>query len=200
MAQLKFISDLHFGHKNVMAYDNREFRSVEEHDQFLIDQWNSAVDIDDDVWLLGDISWHNATKTLEILRALNGNKHLCIGNHDIKFLRNADIRNEFVEIVHYKEIALPGDTGVVLSHYPIPCFNKHYYGWRHLYGHVHNSFEWHMMENIRYQMEALYSKPCNMINVGCMMPYMNYKPRTLEDVESRYAAYKNMLQTESEAL
>lgn len=190
MGQLKFISDLHFGHKNVLAYDNREFESVEAHDQYLIERWNAAVDIDDEVWILGDISWHNATKTLEILRSLNGHKHLCIGNHDTKFLRNADIRKEFVEIVYYKEISLPGDTGVVLSHYPISCFNKHFYGWRHLYGHVHSTFEWNMIENFRYQMEALYSKPCNMINAGCMMPYMDYEPRTLEDIEERYMAFK----------
>ena len=182
MGKTFYIADLHFGHKNCLAYDNREFPSIEEHDEYLISRWNSVVGIDDDVWILGDISWHNATKTLKIFNRLNGTKHLCIGNHDSRLLRNQDIRKLFIEIVDYKEIQLTDKIGVVLSHYPIPCFNKHYYGWYHFYGHVHTSFEWNMMKQVKYEMEALYDKPCNMYNVGCMVPYMNYTPKTFEDI------------------
>ncbi len=179
---LRFIADLHFGHKNCLAYDNREFKSIEEHDEALIDNWNSVVDIDDDVWILGDISWHPAMRTVELLKRLNGVKHLCIGNHDKKLLRNSDVRRQFVEIIDYKEIQIDDRLGVVLSHYPIPCFNHHYYGWYHLYGHVHTSFEWNMMKQVKYEMEALYDKPCRMFNVGCMVPGMYYKPRTIEEI------------------
>ncbi len=179
---LRFIADLHFGHKNCLAYDNREFKSIEEHDEALIDNWNSVVDIDDDVWILGDISWHPAMRTVELLKRLNGVKHLCIGNHDKKLLRNSDVRRQFVEIIDYKEIQIDDRLGVVLSHYPIPCFNHHYYGWYHLYGHVHTSFEWNMMKQVKYEMEALYDKPCRMFNVGCMVPGMDYKPRTIEEI------------------
>ena len=31
-------------------------------------------------------------------------------------------------------------------------------------------------------MTALYDKPCNMWNVGCMKDYMDYTPRTLEEI------------------
>ena len=182
-----YISDLHFGHKNILSFDNRPFKNIEEHDKALIDKWNEVVGIDDDVWILGDFSWHNATKTIEIFEQLNGNKHLCIGNHDKKLLKNKDVRDLFVEIVDYKEIQISNECGVVLSHYPIPCFNNHYYGWYHLYGHVHNSFEWNMMERIKYEMESLYDKDCHMYNVGCMMAYMAYRPRTLEEIIRVYA-------------
>ncbi len=177
-----FISDLHFGHKNCLAYDNREFKSIEEHDEFLIQKWNETVGIHDDVWILGDISWYPSTKTIEIFSRLNGIKHLCVGNHDKKLLRNPDLRKLFVEIVDYKEIELDEGKGIVLCHYPIPCYNRHYYGWYHLYGHVHTSFEWNMMKQIQYEMEALYDKPSNMFNVGCMVPGMDYTPRTLEEI------------------
>lgn len=177
-----FIADLHFGHKNVLSYDNRPFTTVEENDQALIYNWNCAVGITDDVWILGDISWYPATKTIEIFNQLNGNKHLCVGNHDTKLLRNRDVQKLFVEIVDYKEIQLDSKNGIILSHYPIPCFKNHYYGWVHLYGHVHNSFEWNMMEHVKLEMEQLYDLPCKMYNVGCMIPYMDFTPRTLEQI------------------
>ena len=138
MGKMFFISDLHFGHKNCLAFDNRPFKDIEEHDSMLIRMWNNVVGIDDDVWILGDISWHNATKTIEIFKQLNGIKHLCRGNHDSKLLRNKQVQELFVEICDYKEIQLDNKYGIVLSHYPIPCYNHHYYGWYHLYGHVHD--------------------------------------------------------------
>ena len=181
MGKTFFISDLHFGHKNILAFDNREFPSIEAHDEALIHNWNEAVGIDDDVWILGDISWHGPMKTVEILKRLNGVKHLCIGNHDYKLLRNQDVRACFAEITPYREIEVDG-WGIVLCHYPIPCYNKHFYGWIHLYGHVHNSMEWNMMKQVQYQMRALYDYPCHMYNVGCMIPYMGYTPRTLQEI------------------
>lgn len=134
------------------------------------------------MWILGDISWYNATKTVAVFNELNGIKHLCVGNHDKKLLRNREVQNLFTEIVDYKEIQTDSDSGIVLSHYPIPCFNHHYYGWYHLYGHVHNSWEWNIMKQVKYQMEELYKVPCNMFNIGCMIPGIDYTPRTLEEI------------------
>lgn len=165
-----------------MAYDNREFPNIEKHDQALIELWNSAVGVDDDVWVLGDISWHGPMKTIEIFKQLNGTKFLCAGNHDKKLLKNRDVQALFAEIVNYKELQPMNDTGVVLCHYPIPCYNHHYNGWIHLYGHVHNSFEWNIMKQVQYQMRELYQKPSRMYNVGCMIPGMDYTPRTLDEI------------------
>lgn len=177
-----FISDLHFGHKNVLSFDNRPFRTIEEHDRALVSNWNHTVSDSDRVYLLGDISWHNPQKTIEIVKSLNGEKHLIAGNHDKKAVKNSVFRSLFEEITDYKELPLPDGTGVVLCHYPVPCFNNHYHGWYHLYGHVHNSFEWNMMERVKYEMSELYDKPCLMFNVGAMVPYMDYTPRTLEEI------------------
>ena len=35
---------------------------------------------------------------------------------------------------------------------------------------------------MNYFISDLYDKPCNMWNVGCMKGYMNYTPRTLEEI------------------
>ena len=186
-----FISDLHFGHKNCLAFDNRPFNTIEEHDEYLINAWNEAVGIDDDVYILGDISWHNNSRTIEIFKQLNGRKHLIKGNHDGGLLKNATLRSLFVEITDYKELDISNGKSIVLSHYPIPCFKNHFYGWYHLYGHVHTSFEWNMMETVKRQMTELYDKKCEMYNVGAMIPYINYQPRTLEEIIERSKAYEH---------
>ena len=43
-----------------------------------------------------------------------------------------------------------------------------------------------MMEHFRKEMIELYDKQCNMYNVGCMMPWMNYTPRTLDEIINLY--------------
>lgn len=62
-----FTSDLHFGHRNVIRFDNRPFSSVEEMDAALIERWNQKVSNEDAVYVLGDLSWHGDQKTCEIL-------------------------------------------------------------------------------------------------------------------------------------
>ena len=177
-----FIADTHFGHQNVLAFDNRKFKTIEEHDNTLIDNWNNAVGIDDEIFILGDISWHNATKTIEIVKSLNGVKHLIVGNHDKKLLKNRELQSLFVEITDYKELSLPDGKGIVLCHYPIPCFNHHYYGWYHLYGHVHATKEYSIVLKAQQDLIDGMGLPCNMYNVCCMLDYMNYTPRTLDEI------------------
>lgn len=184
MGRTFFIGDLHqhFGHKNVLSYDNRPFKDINSHDESLIFNWNSVVDDEDEAWICGDISWYDASKTYELLSRLKGRKKLCRGNHDTKILKDKRIRDLFEEICDYKEIRLENGLGIVLCHYPIPCFKNHFYGWIHFYAHVHNSFEYLMMERVKAEMTDLYDTKCLMFNVGCMMPYMNYCPRTAEQI------------------
>lgn len=51
-----YISDLHIGHTNALAFDARPFKTIEENDETIKNNWNSVVGLDDDVYLLGDIS------------------------------------------------------------------------------------------------------------------------------------------------
>lgn len=180
-----FLADPHLGHTNVLRFDNRPFDNIEQHDQCIINNWNLKVRDNDEVYVLGDISWYDVPKTAEIYENLKGKKHLILGNHDRKYGRSTELRKVFIEITDYKEINVD-NRDLILSHYPIPCFNKHFYGAYHFYGHVHNSKEWMMMEEVRQEMIKRLEKPCNMINVGVMMPYMNYIPRTFEEIAKGY--------------
>nr|DAQ07293.1 MAG TPA: metallophosphatase domain protein [Caudoviricetes sp.] len=177
-----YIADLHFGHRNVLAFDNRPFFTVEDNDESLINDWNSVVGMEDDVYILGDISWHNSTETIKIFKRLNGNKHLIRGNHDPKVLKNPKLQELFVEITDYKEITFDDGKGLVLCHYPILAFKNHYHNWIHLYGHVHNTWEYELIEKTRKWSIEISGKPCRMYNVGCMMPWMDYTPRTLTEI------------------
>lgn len=189
MGDIRFISDLHFGHGNIIKYDKRPFSNVEEHNSALIERWQE-VKPNDDVWILGDISWYNVDRTVEIFQQLPGRKHLCVGNHDHSLLKSNRLTSQFVEICDYKELKDQTYGGIILSHYPMPFFNRHFYGWVHLYGHVHNTFEWKLAEQYRKEIETEYGHNCEMINVGCMMPWMDYTPRTIEEIMSGYKEWR----------
>lgn len=73
-----FIADIHFGH--VKAANLRGFEDVDEHDNWIIDQWNSKVTKYDMTFVLGDVTLNK--KYLPLMDKLNGNKKLVMGNHD----------------------------------------------------------------------------------------------------------------------
>ena len=182
-----YIADWHYNHANILSYDNRPFKTVEEMDAALVERWNATVTSADTVYVLGDMFWGGETKAVPVLDSLNGKKILIKGNHDR--CKNTEFRKRFDPISGYLEIT-DGDRHVVLCHYPMPCFKNHFHGWYHLYGHVHNSFEANMMEHDRMLLEDLYCRKCNMFNVGAMMPWMDYTPRTLDEIERRSSAHR----------
>lgn len=79
------ISDLHLGHEGILKYRN-QFKTIEEHDNFIIDNWNKVVTPQDKVYVLGDVCWKK--KDLEKIKLLNGKKILIAGNHDILGAKN----------------------------------------------------------------------------------------------------------------
>lgn len=183
-----YCADLHFGHSNVLSLDGRPFETIDECDNVIINNWNETVGLDDDVYILGDLSWYNSTKTIDIFDKLNGSLHLIRGNHDTKVLKNKKFRDMFVEITDYKEITFDDGKGLVLSHYPMLTFKNHYYGWWHFFGHVHNTWENDLVNNAIEQSIKMSGRPLNMVNVGIMMPIMEYRPKTFTEIVS---AHKN---------
>lgn len=174
-----YISDWHYGHKNCIAFDNRPFFTLEEMNRALIDNWNNRVGPGDVVYILGDMFWCKSTEAIPVMDELNGTKILIKGNHDR--VNDSKFAEKFSKVCDYLEVK-DGDNHIVLSHYPIPCFKNHYHGWHHFYGHVHSSYEFNMMEYQKFLMEELYQKPCKMFNVGAMMPWVDYTPRTFDEI------------------
>ena len=117
MSGLFFISDTHFGHKNIINFKDscgkpvRDFDSVEEMDELMVKNWNEDIKPRDRVYHLGDVVINR--KALPILDRLNGRKVLVKGNHDIFKLR--DYVKYFDDIRAYK--VMP-KLGIICSHIP----------------------------------------------------------------------------------
>ena len=77
-----FISDLHLGHHNVLKFDGRPFKDVQEMHVNLIKNWNSVVGDDDIVYNLGDLSFGNDELSKWFLYSVKGKIHHIMGNHD----------------------------------------------------------------------------------------------------------------------
>lgn len=114
--QTFFTSDLHLGHKNVIALCERPFHSLEDMHSILIANWNRVVKKDDLVWVLGDFSFSSSTVTKQYLSELQGRKILVQGNHD-KGGPLAYLAAGFELVLQRATIKLSGRT-VHLSHYP----------------------------------------------------------------------------------
>lgn len=131
MSKVFFISDLHFYHKNILKFsgDWRDGETVPEHDEFLVAKINSRVNKNDKLFILGDVVWRK--EDLSIIKRLNGQKELIIGNHDEhpieEYLKYFDKVHGFYK---YK--------GFWLSHCPIHPDELR--GGKNIHGHVHQNY------------------------------------------------------------
>ena len=135
-----YISDLHFGHKNVIIYDRRPFADVDEMDHVLIELWNARVCNDDHVYIVGDLCYKNDHPEQWYLRQLKGRKYLVIGNHDWRRIVNQ--HKWRFELMTQQINMKIGKRHIILNHYPMLAFSG---AWRgvdasyQLFGHVHTS-------------------------------------------------------------
>lgn len=118
-----FTSDLHFYHKNVIKYCNRPFKDIEEMNKTLINNWNSSVEKEDIVIVLGDVFFCGYEKAKKIMDSLNGTKILVKGNHDTKYSKL--YRYGFDFVCESMDLGIAKNR-VHLSHYPykISFFEK----------------------------------------------------------------------------
>jgi calcineurin-like phosphoesterase family protein len=137
-----FTSDQHFCHYNIIKYANRPFSSVREMNDTMASRWNSVVNEDDTVYMLGD--WAMAGQYPGVfesyLRMLKGNIVTILGNHDGSKTKNA-LKRMGKEIVTAKRFTITIDGySIIMTHKPIPAQNlsKIY-----LHGHIHSTERGH---------------------------------------------------------
>jgi calcineurin-like phosphoesterase family protein len=137
-----FVSDTHFGHKNIQKFcpNSRKGKDIEEHDRILIHNWQNQVAQHDRVYHLGDFFFCDGRRARNILDQLPGQIHFIYGNHDKVISSNHDLRDKFTSVSDYKEINLDG-IKLCLFHFPIYEWYAIGRGSFHLYGHVHGSVQ-----------------------------------------------------------
>lgn len=160
MSILRFISDLHFGHKNMA--ERRGFKNVEEHDKYIITQWNSVVNKRDTVWILGDITMQKSSNYY-LLNELNGIKKIVLGNHD-QPQHIPNLLKYVNKVCGIKSLSHKNYSKVFLTHCPIHLSELEYRVKYNIHGHVHEN----SINDNRY------------INVSCEV--IDYKPKTIEEL------------------
>ena len=191
-----YIADLHFFHDSLNSkMDKRGFGSVEEMNEYMIRQWNSKVRRNDDIVVLGDFSVGKGEETNEVLKRLNGRKFLIEGNHD-KFLSDRKFDTKLFHWIKPYEELKDNKRKVILSHYPVFCYNGQYRLDKDgkpktymLFGHVHETFDDKLVGKFiditRNTSVTLATEetarviPCQMINCFCM--FSDYVPLTLDE-------------------
>lgn len=181
-----YIADTHFGHDNVIRFDNRPYKNVEEMDQMLINNWNNAVANEDIVYVLGDFCWGKEKTWIKVLNQLKGNKVLIMGNHDLRKM-SSKLKNKFQDIKERKEIKDNGRR-VIIDHYPLIFYRANYNpDVIMLHGHVHSTIENDFLDAFKeiikkHDRREGSKNQCQLYNVGCMMPWINFTPRTLDEI------------------
>lgn len=104
------------------------------HDETLITAWNNNIRPNDEVWLLGDFTFHKKEVHPALFARLNGKKHLVVGNHDPRNVR--DLPWESVHDLVGRRFA---GHKFIMCHYPMLTWANAHAGVWHLHGHSHGN-------------------------------------------------------------
>lgn len=135
---LYYISDTHFGHKNIVRMCERPYSSVEEMNEALFANWNNRVKGKDKVYIMGDMFYRADVRLVEdILTRLKGRKILILGNHDGSWMSKLDRPERYFESIQPFFEGSIGNRGMTLCHYLLLTY-KHQKKQFMIHGHIHN--------------------------------------------------------------
>lgn len=135
MSKTWFTADAHFGHARIIDICKRPFQSVDEMDRVLIDNWNSVVGRNDQVFFLGDFAHRADPRAVRrIFGQLAGQKFLIEGNHDTQQTKEL----KWSDRSQIRETSVDGQR-IVMCHYALRSWAGLHRGAVHLYGHSHGS-------------------------------------------------------------
>jgi calcineurin-like phosphoesterase family protein len=151
-------SDTHYGHKNIVTGvtswrkpdgsipfdETRNFPTIEEMNDMMVNNINQFVKKDDVLIHLGDWSFGGVENIQNLWNRLEcKNIHLFIGNHD-HYIENSMysslFKKLFLSISYYNTLKYRGEI-IELMHYPISSWNGLRKGRIHLHGHQHLPFD-----------------------------------------------------------
>jgi len=161
------ISDLHFNHPGILKMERKQFSLVDDHNEYVIRQYNSVVGPNDTCYILGDIGFYNVYDLAPLCRRLNGHKIMIRGNHDRFTDREAKELLGFEEVINHPYYY---DDHTILSHEPVrEALDNPYV--INIHGHIHKT-------------ELVKDRCKNYINVNCHM--IHYLPINIELLHKKY--------------
>ena len=176
----RYLSDLHLGHDNILKMTDRgkRFCNIDDMNAYIIREWNEHVDDSDDVWIVGDFAYRSRLAVGTYIEAMKGHKHLIIGNHDVKWMKNIRL-DKYFESVSHMEVIKEGIKMITICHFPLMEWVQSRYAeyssegrsWQ-VHGHIHDS---RSCDAFRYIQDKL---PCA-LNAGFDI---NDHPVTLEEL------------------
>lgn len=114
------ISDLHYNHEKIISFVDykgnrtRNFDSVDQMNECILDRWNSVVKPGDIVYCLGDVFLGDKEKFKKDWPKFNGSKRLTLGNHDDpQFLSSGGF---FKKVMYWRSFP---EYGLMMHHTPL---------------------------------------------------------------------------------
>ena len=157
-------SDLHLGHTNIIGYENRPFKDIDEMDKFIISNWRKHITRKDKIINLGDVSLgYSKERLTKLISNLPGHKILILGNYD----RGKSLKGwydvGFNEVYRYPII---WDNFYILSHEPV--YINTYMPYVNIHGHTHGK------------------SSDNKQKVNVSVEVLNYKPILFDDIMNKF--------------
>jgi len=163
MSTIFFIADTHFGHANILNFLNddgkhvRDFISVEEMDEAMVDNWNRVVKPQDKVYHLGDVAMKRYA--LQTVARLNGHLKLVRGNHDIY---DTEEYLEYFDDIYGCRVL----DRILFTHIPIHPGNMGKFK-LNVHGHIHERTLEYPYLNV--SVERINYTPVSLDEIKCLM-------------------------------
>lgn len=196
-------SDPHYGHKNIVRGESnwrdehgnptpgpRDFDTLEEHNQALVDGINNNVKESDTLYCLGDWAFGGVKNIQEFRQRINCQTvHLILGNHDHHIregkplLVNGKVTTQsiFSSVNQVKQKKIAGHM-FFMSHYAHRVWDKAHHGAIHLYGHSHGSLsDYRVMDYDEYGYPMSLGSRYKCMDVG-VDTHPEFRPYNLDEI------------------
>ena len=137
-----YVADTHFGHENILKECRTQFSSVEEMNDFIINNINDKMTRADTLYIIGDFCVNSKIDPREFFDRIKPKKILIKGNHDGDWLKRFS-ESELSEhrlTVYDQHVIKRNKTELHLSHFPYLAWNRSHFFAQSLMvsGHIHN--------------------------------------------------------------
>lgn len=164
--EIYFCSDPHYHHGSLVRGTSkwedkspcRDFDTLEEHNNTLVDNINKTVGVNDVLFCLGDWAFggYKDDENIKMIKKFRERLkvkqlYLILGNHDAPIRNSESLKSLFSGVFDYLEIYVVSPSKeqgvkahkqhIIMCHYAFRTWNRQRKGSWNLFGHSHNNLE-----------------------------------------------------------